>query len=171
MKRIAKFGLSLIAGITLAVSVTVNAADYDYAKVVSVTPIVKIVRVSTPEKECWTERVVHYNRADDNVGGMILGGIIGGALGNRIGKGNGRKAAIAAGTLIGASIGRSHNRSAGHSYSTNEQRCKVVNVYHEEERIDGYRVNYKYKGHVYNTRTRREPGNRIKVKVSVTPVL
>jgi uncharacterized protein YcfJ len=41
---------------------------------------------------------------------------------------------------------------------------------HEEERIDGYHVTYRYKGEIFTTRLPYDPGDRLKVQVSVTPV-
>ena len=140
----------------------------DYAKVVDVVPMTQTVRVAQPRQECWNEQVVHRAGAN-NTGGMILGGAIGAALGNRVGKGNGNKAAIAVGTLLGAGIGQNMGRERGHSYTTNEQHCQVVNDYYEEEQVTGYRVSYRYKGHTYYTHTDHHPGDRIPIRVSVTP--
>ncbi|MEL6215584.1 MAG: histidine kinase, partial [Pseudomonadota bacterium] len=38
------------------------------------------------------------------------------------------------------------------------------------ERVEGFRVTYQYRGETYVTRTETDPGNRIRVRVSVTPV-
>ena len=155
-------------------SMAAYAGHYDYAKVLRVKPIYKTVRISAPQQECWDEQVVHHNSVHgDNVGGMILGGIIGGAIGNRFGKGNGNKAAIAAGTLLGAGIGHNMSRHDNRPsrYTTTEQRCRTINNYHEEERLDGYKVKYMYNGQVYRTITDTHPGKRLRVKVTVSPAL
>ena len=39
----------------------------------------------------------------------------------------------------------------------------------DETQPDGYLVDYEYNGRVYSTRTRRHPGDRIRVTVSVSP--
>ena len=41
---------------------------------------------------------------------------------------------------------------------------------HEEERLAGYSVTYVYAGETYTTRRRRDPGDSIRVRVSVRPV-
>jgi len=43
-------------------------------------------------------------------------------------------------------------------------------VVHSEERLEGYDVTYRYDGEVYSTRTRNDPGDTIRVSVSVVPV-
>ena len=44
-----------------------HKAVYDYAKVVSVTPVVRYVTVTTPVKECWDD-VEYYTRTHANPG-------------------------------------------------------------------------------------------------------
>lgn len=144
---------------------------YDYAKVVSVKPLYKIVRVDHPRRECWNEQQVHYHQRD-SAGPAIVGGLVGGALGNRVGKGRGRDVATVAGVLLGASIARDLDRyhNPGEEHLHNERVCRTVNEYSEEERIEGYRVKYRYRGRTYVTRTDHDPGKRIRVRVAVDPV-
>lgn len=146
----------------------VYAQHYDYAEVLDVTPIYRTVEVIIPQQECWNERVVHRERSDR--GGMILGGLIGGAIGNRFGEGEGRKAAIAVGTLLGAGIGQNMQNDRERTYATTEQRCEVINTYRTEERLDGYRVKYMYNGSIYHTRTETDPGDQLRVRVTVQPM-
>ncbi len=173
MKRLTKILGTIICTASMLFSMGAYAGHYQYAKVLRATPIYKTVRVSAPQQECWDEPVTHHHASNDNVGGMILGGIIGGAIGNRFGKGNGKKAAIAAGTLLGAGIG--HNMSRHNppmpTYTTTEQRCRTINNYHEEQRVEGYRVKYMYQGQIYHTVTNHHPGDRIRVMITVTPAL
>ncbi len=150
----------------------------DTAKVVDVEPIVRTVRVQTPRRECWDEEVRRplSARHGDSAGSMIVGGLIGGVigheLGRRVNKGRGRPAATIAGTLIGASIG--HDQSSGraereHEYAY-EQRCQTYTDHHTEERVDGYRVTYRYKGEEFVTRMPYDPGKRLRVRVRVSPI-
>ncbi|MBT8444259.1 MAG: glycine zipper 2TM domain-containing protein [Gammaproteobacteria bacterium] len=163
-----------------------SSAHYDYARVTHVQPITRIVQVSTPHEVCWNERV---RTVSDNGGRgrgrgrdrefapTVLGGIIGGVVGNQFGSGRGNTAMTVAGALLGASIGRdasarnhhSYRRPARVSYST-ERRCEVEQVTHQEERIDGYRVSYRFRGRDYVTRMNTDPGDRIRVRVEVDPV-
>lgn len=149
---------------------------YDYAKVTRVEPIVRVVRVSTPREECWDETVTHreyggYSRSD-SYAPMLLGGIVGGVVGNQFGKGGGRDAMTIAGALLGASVGHDVGRRPyryPETYATVEERCRVVEEYREEERVEGYHVTYRYKGETYTTRMARDPGERLRVRVAVEP--
>ena len=112
-------------------------------------------------------------------GGMIAGGLIGGLIGNQIGHGDGRTAATAAGALIGAAIG--HDVAASRSgrdrrnYDQGDGRASTVHHcdirYDEswEDRVEAYRVTYEYNGRRYTTRMPYDPGQRLRVNVSVQP--
>ena len=158
-------------------------AYYDFAKVTHVEPITRIVQISTPQEVCWNERVrtvsngAYGGRRNRSFTPTVLGGLLGGVVGNQFGSGRGQTAMTVAGALLGASIGRDTsvdrhrpvNRPATIGYTT-ERRCEVEQVVHEEERIDGYRVAYRFRGREYVTRTDEYPGDRIRVRVEVDPV-
>ena len=181
--RIRQFAL-LLAGLGLVASTAFAGPRHhggftDTARVVSVEPIYRTVRISTPRRECWTEQVPVEEYFDDDeyysYTPMILGGIIGGVIGSEMGKGRGRDAAILVGTVLGGSIGRdiaTRSRTQGGEtvtrYETREH-CRTVDEYHEEERLEGYRVTYRYRGHEFVTRMDHDPGRRLKVRVQVVP--
>lgn len=142
---------------------------YDSAKVTHVEPVYQIERINAPRRECYDEPVTHYRERNDSYTGLIAGGIVGGAIGNRFGHGRGRDIATIAGVALGASIGRDLSRDEEVAYTTTEQRCHEVDNYYEQRNIIGYDVSYRYKGHDYVTRTDRDPGRTIRVKVSVSP--
>ena len=149
--------------------------EYDFAPVVHVEPLRRQVRVSEPVRECWqetsyaSEGPFSYN----HIGGTLLGSAIGVAVGNQIGHGRGKDVARVAGALVGGAIG--HNVSVdrqrqlygdqGRSY----ERCDVRYRDSWEERVDGYEVTYEYAGRQYVTRMPYDPGERIRVRVDVTP--
>ena len=151
---------------------------YDYAKVLSVKPIVRYVTVSTPVRECW-EETRHYTveRRPNTAGGALVGAIIGGVVGHQFGSGRGNDAATVAGSLIGAAVGsdaaRKRARERGDygttTYAKPIRRCETNYEQREEERVDGYRVVYRYHGQRYATRLPYDPGNRIRVRVDVRP--
>jgi len=150
---------------------------HDYAKVVDVEPITRVVRISEPRRECWDEEITSYRRRASHRARSytptVVGGIVGGVLGHEITRGRGRDAMTVAGALLGASIGRDisrRQRVVEEPYVRTEQRCRVFDEYHEEERIDGYRVTYRYKGNTFVRRMDYDPGRRIRVRVGVTPV-
>jgi uncharacterized protein YcfJ len=145
---------------------------YDYAKVVDVEPLMTRVRVSTPERECWDEtRVDDRNGPRTSAGGALLGAVIGGVIGHQIGSGRGRDAATAAGAVIGAGVGAHQAERNGDrpSREYTVQRCDTRYSDHWEERIDGYRVTYVYNGRRQVTQLPYKPGDRIRVRVDVSP--
>ena len=149
---------------------------YEYARVVDVQPITRQVRVQTPQRECYIEEYEEPRRASASVAGnVILGGLIGGVLGSQIGSGDGRKAATAAGALIGSAIGhQSGQRRRAEQMSDARvrtvERCDTRYVTNYEERIEAYDVAYEYGGQRYNTRMPYDPGERIRIRVDVSPV-
>jgi uncharacterized protein YcfJ len=150
---------------------------YDYAKVVDVEPLTRRVRVTTPTRECWDETRVDdrsYGGPRTSAGGALLGAVIGGVIGHQIGSGRGRDAATAAGAVIGAGIGhrQAERRNAGNVPPPREytvQRCDTRYSEHWEERVDGYRVTYVYNGRRQVTELPYKPGDRIRVRVDVSP--
>jgi uncharacterized protein YcfJ len=143
----------------------------DRARVISSTPLYETVEVSRPVERCRNERVVHYGRDRDATAGTIAGGVVGGVLGNQIGPGSGRTAATVVGTLIGAAVGNNlADDGRDHRYVTHRTRCEQVVHRHTEERVVGYRVEYRYKGQIFVTRTDDPPGRFIRVRVDVDPL-
>lgn len=146
---------------------------YDQAKVLRVEPIITTVSVAVPQRECYQEEVrtpVYTQRSD---GAALVGGIIGGVLGHNLGHGRHRGGATVAGTIIGAAVGKSMARGQDTYYENVSyvDRCDVHTSYQTEERIDGYNVTYRYKGETYSTRMDYDPGQFIKVRVNVSPVV
>ena len=148
---------------------------YDYAPVVRAEPIVRQVRVETPRRECYDDVRTVESRphiSEPAVGGRtLLGGIIGGVIGHQFGSGSGRDAATIAGAAIGAGVGYDSARRVYGASTTQEvvQRCEVRYQDQYEERIDGYRVTYRYNGRDYTTRMPYDPGSKIRVRVDVAP--
>ena len=121
MKRVTT-GLAAISLLTV-VSAQAAAAQYDYARVISSEPIIRVVTVNRPVRECWQE--TEYYTVDRPVPGSgastLVGAIIGGVVGHQFGSGRGNDAATVAGTVIGAAIGNdAAKRRYGASYRTVE---------------------------------------------------
>ncbi len=147
--------------------------SFSYADVLRVDPVYETVRFREPQEECFDQPVVIRERDRNNgSGGAIAGAIIGGVLGNQVGSGDGRKAATVAGAIIGGAVGRDAGRRNGsveREYESTESRCQVVNVEREERRIAGYDVEYRLKGDVFFSRLAYDPGNKLRVRVAVSP--
>jgi len=167
MKLQAKLMLStmLLGAVSAA-----QAADFeDYGRVVRVTP--QVERVNRPHQECRTEYVQVQQQQQRSAGGSIVGGIAGALLGSQVGSGNGRTAAAAAGAIAGAVVGdRIDNQNTGPA-GVQEQavkQCRTVDSY--ESRTTGYEVVYDYRGRNYTSYMSYDPGERVRLRVSVEPM-
>lgn len=160
----------IISALGIATLPLAQAADFeDFGRVVRVEPRVEQVR--TPRQECRTEYVQVPVQQERGAGGTIIGGIAGALLGSQVGSGNGKVAAAAAGAIAGAMVGdRVDNDGRNYAPQTQEQavrQCRTVDAI--EQRTNGYDVTYDYRGHTYTTVMNRDPGNRVRLRVSVEP--
>jgi len=157
---------------------SIDDDGYVYADVIDVEPVYRFVRIRQPQRECWDQDVYHQprRRYQGTAASTVTGGLIGGAIGRQFGDGKGRDAMTLVGTLIGSAMAhdnaerrnyRDHYRDRGH-YRTVE-RCSTRYITREERRVEGYHVTYAFAGREYTTRTMREPGDQIRVRVAVTP--
>jgi len=140
---------------------------YGWADVLRVDPNYSIVRTEAPQQQCYDQQVVR-REGGNTTAGTVLGAIVGGVLGNTIGKGDGRKAATVAGAVAGGAIGH-RAAGSGSEYETTETRCREVSQVSEQRRITSYDVEYRYRGEVYVSRLSYDPGERLRVRVSVEP--
>ena len=149
---------------------TVDNSRVAWADVLRVDPVYDNVVQNRPREECYDADVNrHYDGRGNNAGGTVLGAIVGGALGNQVGKGDGRKAATIAGALIGGAIGNDQARRDDRYYTDTETRCRTISERSTERRIVGYDVQYRYRGDVYISQLDYDPGERMRVRVNVTP--
>lgn len=161
----------------------------EYADVLEARPRYRTVRIEEPRRECWDERVVYRDEPrggrDDyyltnGTAGAVIGAIAGGVAGHQFGKGRGKDAATALGAIIGAGVGQrvavqNYPRDRGYDRGDYErvgyeERCRTINDYREEQRVDGYDVTYRYGGRTYHTTLPHDPGRRMPVDVNVQPV-
>jgi uncharacterized protein YcfJ len=165
----------LISALGLGALPLVHAAEFeDFARVVRVQPRVEQVR--QPREECRTEYVqvpVQQQAQGRSAGGSIIGGIAGALIGNQVGGGSGRTAATAAGAIAGAIAGdrmENNGRVVDQPQQVQEQavrQCRMVDSW--ESRTTGYEVTYDYRGHTYTSIMARDPGQRVRLRVSVEP--
>lgn len=166
MKKIQSSVLAILACIGTAG--TAVAAEFDdTARVVSVQP--QVEQVNYPQQECRTEYVPVQRQPQRGVGGSILGGVAGGLLGNQVGGGSGRTVATAAGAIAGAIVGDrlENNDNANVTEQQPVRSCRTIDNW--QSRTNGYAVTYEYRGHTYTTVMPYDPGERLRVRVSVTP--
>ena len=105
----------------------------------------------------------------------VLGAIIGGVVGNRFGKGNGRTATTAAGVDRRRSGGQQSRATATTiarmpmAAIPRERHCRSIDNGATQRHIVAYDVEYRYRGELYTSRMNYDPGDRIRVRISVTP--
>lgn len=160
--------VSLICLAATAATATVSAADFDdYGRVVNVSP--QVEQINAPQQECRTEYApVAQQRQSRGIGGSIIGGVAGGLLGNQVGGGNGRTVATAAGAIVGAITGdRLENNQPQEVVEQQVRHCRMVD--HWQSRTNGYAVTYEYRGQTYTSVMPYDPGERIRLRVSVNP--
>jgi uncharacterized protein YcfJ len=161
----------ILSALCLSAAVpAVQAVEFeDYARVVRVTP--QMERINRPRQECRTEYVQVQQQPQRSVGGSIIGGVAGALLGAQVGSGSGKTAATAAGAIAGAVVGdRVDNQNAAPGGVTEQavKQCRMVD--HWEQRPNGYEVVYDYRGRNYTSFMSYDPGERLRLRVSVEPM-
>ncbi len=168
---------SVIFSLVTLLAASAQAQTFnDTARVRTVNP--QYENVSVPRNECTNQWVTEQQpvASSRNYGGLALGGIAGAALGNQIGGGRGRQAATAVGAVVGALAGEhlaNQNGLGGYQQAAplqqrQVQTCRTVND--TQSRLTGYQVEYEYRGQIYSTVTRENPGRTLPVRISVEPV-
>jgi len=140
----------------------------DQARVVAKTPVFE--EINEPRRECWIERISHGYEAprERSYGGAILGTIIGGVIGHQFGKGTGKTVATAVGAATGAMVGDGMDNRAGATWRGPEEveRCRSVDQW--TRRLTGYNIVYRYQGREYSAFMPYDPGEFVRVNVSVS---
>ena len=142
---------------------------YGWADVLRVDPVYGVARTEVPRQECYDQQVVRREPGSGSAAGTILGAVVGGVLGNTVGKGDGRKAATVAGAVVGGAVGHGVASQDDGYYAGTQRRCRMVQDAAEERRIVGYDVQYRYRGDIYVSRLDYDPGERMRVRVTVSP--
>ena len=154
-----------------------SSSYYVSAPVLQVDPIYTTRTIDQPIRRCTTQdEVVHQHayerRRDDHdyfVPGLF-GGVVGGLIGSRFGGGSGKKALTVVGALAGASIARdAARRHREHRYPTKV--CHTTIEKEVVEDISAYDVTYEYGGQQFSKRMSTHPGETVRVRVQVSPVL
>ena len=171
----------LLPGLVIGGVITAGAISaYGYnsesniveADAVSVHPVYKTVQINNPVQQCWQETVSVPQNNYTSRTPEILGAIVGAGVGRLFGSGRGQDVATVAGAVLGGSIGRDQKNKYNQKNAVvrYEERCRMVDNTHNEERLDGYDVTYEYDGNIYRTHTRSDPGRTITVSVNVVPI-
>lgn len=172
-------GTTAAIGLLLAGSASASHRDstrYVSARVVDVQPVVRLVTVNRPRRECWQDVEYRSDRPLRVAGTTLAGGVIGAAIGRQFGDGSGRDALTVLGGMLGSAVANEHARrnvarDPDAVYAVPVERCRVVNEPVTERVVDAYAVTYRYQGRLYRMRTREHPGEHVRLRVDVRPVL
>ena len=156
--------------LTVFLSTPLWAGDiirYEYAKVLDVTPVIEVVQVPRDERICQQEMVRRRVPEHRSPAPAICGSILGGVIGSQFGGGSGKTAATIGGAVA---THAQYRRYPPRYYDATQQVCRMERSWGSEERVVAWDVSWKYRGEVYQSRMHEPPGDRIPVRVSVSPV-
>jgi uncharacterized protein YcfJ len=140
-------------------------AHFGWADVLRVDPV--YVQTSAPQQVCQNQTVV-VQQPGNTAAGSIIGAVVGGVLGNSVGRGGGRALTTAVGAVAGGAVGGQVAANNGSQSAQTVTNCSMVNTPGQQQ-IAGYDVEYRYRGEVWESRMNYDPGERLRVRVSVTP--
>lgn len=150
---VAVLGTSLLAA-PMAMAHNDNRAEQTrikHARVTHVEPIYGSRIIENRYDNCRHDKGRH-----NGAGGIILGGIAGSVIAGEI---HGSPGSRIAGAVVGSAI--------GHDLTSNRRSQCGTRHARSTRHIEGYRVQYRYKGRNFVTRTNHHPGKRIRVTESV----
>jgi len=157
---------------TVPASLPAESIHYGWADVLRVDPIYDDAGpapTAPPREECYEEQVDSAPAPDTRAGSTVLGAIIGGVVGHSFGKGNGRTATTAVGAAAGAVVGNNVARDNEGAIAATERHCRIVESAAGPRHIVAYDVEYRYRGELYTARMNYDPGDRLRVRIAVTP--
>lgn len=139
--------------------VVVENVRYDYAQVLNVEPVFQTLRASRTEEQCEpvsTRTLAPVQvKGEENRGGFRrFWDSVRGIFSERGLEEDGQPVSA-------------HTGSGNAALLTPE--CKIVEVGREFRRAIAYDVDYVYKGIKFRSRLPEDPGNRLKLRVSITP--
>ncbi|MDR2013584.1 MAG: glycine zipper 2TM domain-containing protein [Rhodanobacter sp.] len=142
---------------------------FAWADVLRVDPVYERVPAGSAHEECEDVPVDHRVDNGNRAAGTVLGAIVGGVLGSTVGKGDGRTAATVAGAVAGGAVGNNIAKNNDQYYPATQRQCRMVQDEPGARRIVAYDVEYRYRGDVYMSRLNYDPGDRLRVRVSIGP--
>ncbi len=148
-----------------------EGVSFGFADVLSADPIYETVQEARPREVCRDIQSERSTRYQNTTAGTIVGAVVGAAIGNQVGDGNGRRAATVAGAVVGGAVGREVDASDNPQGVRRDTRteCEVVDEYIERKEVIGYEVEYRFRGDVYVSRMDYDPGEKLRVRVAVSP--
>jgi uncharacterized protein YcfJ len=130
----------------------------EYAQVLRVEPVYQTLRATRTEERCDTTPVVEVSapsRKEEEPGGAF-----------------GRMVESVRGFLGGQAQDKAAAPEPARPVDARrDARCQLVQVDRQFQRPIAYDVDYVYKGTKYRSRLAEDPGNRLRIRVAVTPLV
>ncbi len=142
--------------------VVVENVRYDYAQVLNVEPVFQTLRATRTEEHCepvstLTLAPVEVKGEEQKGGFRRFWDSVKGIFSHQDGEEEADAEVRAAG--------------AGNNGALLTPECRIIEVGREFRRPIAYDVDYVYKGTKFRSRLPEDPGNRLKLRVSITPEL
>lgn len=146
-----------------------------YAKVIDSRPVYRSVERVVPQQQCWIETSRVQQAPASPTAAAVTGGVAGGVIGHALGRGKSNKQMGAVvGAALGAAVGNDiarQSRATPAARYREVERCDYVERRETYQELVGYDVTYRFHGQNYTTRTRHHPGDKLPVRVQVSPIL
>ena len=176
-----------LAGFLFSGSLLARENFTDFGRVLHAQPVYDYT-YSRPHRheDCRSDYRPHrsgHRHSEKHDIAPVAGAIVGGIIGNKLGRGDARVLTTVAGSLAGAAIASNHsqdhyrhgrkdpkhNNRDHHRHDRHDRHCRSKG--HRKHRVlTGFDVTYRYKGEIFHTFTRRHPGKRIRLDVSIRPL-
>lgn len=131
--------------------VLIENVKLDYAQVLNVEPVYQTLRATRIEEQCQAEQAAHAAAASGEDQGRLN------RMVDSVKEMFSRRVEPPAPAVVPPTSTR--------------RNCKVVEVPREFRRPIAFDVDYVYKGTKYRSRLPEDPGNRLRIRVSVTPYI
>lgn len=135
--------------------------SYAYADVLRANPTYDIIRTTEQREECveLPAPAADAAAADDAVADAASTAVAVDLATNGNGSDNGEGAVtLVANQLSDVDVASPARRD-----------CRMVEAVREDRRISGYDVEYRYKGQLYMSSMDHDPGNKLRIRVTVAP--
>lgn len=127
--------------------VPIENVKFDYAQVLHVEPVYQTLRATRTEERCEPLPAERERRQDEDEEPGLFSRMVGSVKG----------------------VFTRDEPAPVPARPPTRQNCRVVQVGREFQRPIAYDVDYVYKGTKYRSRLAEDPGNRLRVRVAVTP--
>lgn len=124
----------------------VENISYGYADVLRVDPVYEYRITREPREECYSTLA---QEVEQQPGSAAEG--------------------AATGSGSDENSGREVTRGSEAAERSSGQRCRIVEIEREDRRIVAYDVEYRYRGEIFLSRLNNDPGDHLRIRITITP--